>query len=655
MTRGVLLGSVLAVVACTRTEVDPDATAIEVATVIDGADGITQLRLSGTIRGRSAFEPGAVPERPQRLDGKQTAVVLLPETLDGEDVLLRVDAYAGAALVHSGGAIVTVRAREVRVVDVALGAPAICGDGTVTAPESCDDANALSADGCSAECLVETGFTCDGAPSACGPTPHDLVGFAFLSIANPGLRSDVIATINGTAISATVPNGTSVASLVATFAMTGQTVRVGGVLQVSGATPNDFSSPVTYTVAGEDGSTKTYTAAIKVAPGDAKDLMSFRFLAANNPGLAMDITGAINGTAIAATVPAGTDVHALVATFNTTGVSVAVGAAPQVTGVTANDFTNPVDYTVTAADSSTNVYSVSVAVAASSSNAFTRFGFRSVDNPTLGMDVDATLDGTAITAALPAGTDPTQLIASFESTGASVRIGATLQASGATANDFTGPVTYTVVAMDSSTRSYTVRVTVAAASAKELTAFAFASANNASLPADVIATITGNAITAIVPNGTNRSALIATFATTGATATVAGVVQTSGVSANNFSTPVAYVVAAADGSTQTYLVTVTVASASDKDLTSFAFLSAHNPGLSGNCTGVITGTTIAVSVPPGTDRSVLVATFATTGRLVKVGTKKQTSGITANDFTAPVTYTVTAMDNSTKSYTVVVN
>lgn len=65
---------------------------------------------------------------------------------------------------------------------------------------------------------------------------------------------------------------------------------------------------------------------------------------------------------IAVTVPSGTNVTALVATFATTGTGVTVGAVAQTSGATANDFTNPVAYTVTAADCTTEVYTVTVTV-----------------------------------------------------------------------------------------------------------------------------------------------------------------------------------------------------------------------------------------------------------------------------------------------------
>lgn len=43
----------------------------------------------------------------------------------------------------------------------------ICGDGLVVGGEACDDGNPNAADGCSSSCAVETGWTCGGAPSAC--------------------------------------------------------------------------------------------------------------------------------------------------------------------------------------------------------------------------------------------------------------------------------------------------------------------------------------------------------------------------------------------------------------------------------------------------------------------------------------------------------
>lgn len=74
--------------------------------------------------------------------------------------------------------------------------------------------------------------------------------------------------------------------------------------------------------------------------------------------------GVVNEAAktISVVVPSGTNVTALVATFTTTGVGVKVGAVAQTSGTTANNFTNPVTYTVTAGDCTTVNYTVTVTV-----------------------------------------------------------------------------------------------------------------------------------------------------------------------------------------------------------------------------------------------------------------------------------------------------
>lgn len=62
-----------------------------------------------------------------------------------------------------------------------------------------------------------------------------------------------------------------------------------------------------------------------------------------------------------------------------------------------------------------------------------------------------------------------------------------------------------------------------------------------------------------------------------------------------------------------------------------------------------TAGTIALTMPNGTDVSALVADFTTSDHIVsiQIGSTDQVSGTTANDFTNPVTYTVTAEDGTT--------
>ncbi|MBK8395950.1 MAG: hypothetical protein IPL26_12040 [Leptospiraceae bacterium] len=84
-----------------------------------------------------------------------------------------------------------------------------------------------------------------------------------------------------------------------------------------------------------------------------------------------------------------------------------------------------------------------------------------------------------------------------------------------------------------------------------------------------------------------------------------------------------------------------------KEITSFSLIT---PSVS----GTIVDTNISVSVPVGTNLTNLIAEFTTTGQSVKVGSTTQTSGVSTNDFTNPVVYTVLASDNTTKDYTITV-
>jgi Fe-S cluster assembly iron-binding protein IscA len=262
----------------------------------------------------------------------------------------------------------------------------------------------------------------------------------------------VTGTINEAAktISVTMPNGTAVTALVATFSTTGVNASVGAAVQTSGTTANNFSSPVTYKVTAADSSTANYTVTVIVAQSSAKALTAYSL---------EGVTGTINEAAktISVTMPSGTAVTALVATFSTTGVNASVGATVQASGTTANNFSSPVVYAVTAADNSSVSYTVTVTVAQSSAKAISAYSLAGVTG---------TINEAAktISVSLPNGSAVTALVATFTTTGASANVGAAVQTSGTSANDFTNPVAYTVTAVDSTTAIYTVTVSVAAAS-----------------------------------------------------------------------------------------------------------------------------------------------------------------------------------------------
>jgi hypothetical protein len=192
--------------------------------------------------------------------------------------------------------------------------------------------------------------------------PKAITTFSFTTGANAVLSADVTATISGASITGSIPFGTNVTTLVATFTTNGASVKIGSTVQVSGITANDFSSVVTYTVTAADGTTQVYTVTLTVTANEAKAITAFSFTDALNTALSVDVLATISGTNIAVTVPNGTNVNALVATFTTNGASVKIGSTVQVSGITANDFSSVVTYTVTAADGTTQDFSVTVSI-----------------------------------------------------------------------------------------------------------------------------------------------------------------------------------------------------------------------------------------------------------------------------------------------------
>ncbi|QXP52981.1 hypothetical protein [Cellulophaga sp. HaHa_2_1] len=404
-------------------------------------------------------------------------------------------------------------------------------------------------------------------------------------------------TVNdpSTAFTITLPAGTDVTALSPSITHTGASINpASGLAQ-------DFTSPVEYTITAADGTTQVYTITVSLAPAlsSDKDITSFSIdgETVNNPATAFTIT-----------LPAGTDVTALSPSIIHTGASINPAS-----GV-AQDFTSPVEYTVTAADGTTQVYTVTVNLAAplSSTKDITSF---SIDGVTVNDPA------TAFTITLPAGTDVTALSPSITHTGASINPASSV------AQNFTSPVEYTVTAADGTTQVYTVTVNLAAplSSTKDITSFSIDG---------VTVNDPATAFTITLPAGTDVTALSPSITHTGASINPA-----SGV-AQDFTSPVEYTVTAADGTTQVYSVTVTApALSSDKNITLFII---------GTVNGTITGTNISLTLPAGTDVTALSPSIAHTGTSINPATGA------AQDFSSPVSYTVTAADGSTQVYLVTV-
>lgn len=399
-----------------------------------------------------------------------------------------------------------------------------------------------------------------------------------------GVQGNIV----GSAISLTVPYNTNPSTLTPTISITGQSVS-----PASGAL-HDFSTPATYTVTAEDGTTKPYTVTVNVAQNSAKDIDGFTILG---------VPGNIVGNAISLTVPYGSSPSSLTPTISITGQSVSPASGSP------HNFSSPAMYTVTAQDGTMKAYTVTVNVALNDAKDISTFKI---------MGVDGVVGPSTVAITLPYGTLKTGLTPTITHTGQTVS-----PASGAS-HDFTSPATYTVTAQDGTHKDYTVTVTIAQNTANDITALSILGE---------IGVVGQNTVAVTVPFGTNRNGLMPTIMISGQTISPA-----SGV-AQDFTNPVTYTVTADDGSMKQYMVSVSVAANTAKDISTFSIM-----GIS----GTVGATTVTLVVPYGTNLMALAPTVTFTGASVS-----PPSGM-ATDFTNAVTYTVTADNNSTKDYAVTV-
>lgn len=155
------------------------------------------------------------------------------------------------------------------------------------------------------------------------------------------------------------------------------------------------------------------------------------------------------------TVPFGTDVTNLTPEFDAGFATVTVNGTVQESGVTANDFTQPLAYNLESQDgTNTSSFTVTInVVPGNTENWFTDFGFGS-------MPVTVTVNGNNINVVVPSDVDITSLKATFSSPDlATVTVNGEEQRNGRTRVDYTNPVTFVVTAQDGSIAEYIVTVT----------------------------------------------------------------------------------------------------------------------------------------------------------------------------------------------------
>ncbi|MEN8251083.1 MAG: FISUMP domain-containing protein, partial [Bacteroidota bacterium] len=236
----------------------------------------------------------------------------------------------------------------------------------------------------------------------------------------------------------------------------------------------------------------------------------------------------------------GTLLTALTPTFSLSSESFAtVDGNLQESGISTNNYSSSVIYTVTAEDGSTTDWTVNVTVALGAEKDILSFRIN---------DIDGVLGTDTVTLELPYGEARSALTPVII-----VSDSATITPDSGIVQDFSNPVTYTVIAEDGTTKSWVIIVTNGLNSATDIATFVL---NEQTEPANIDAV--NHTVSLEVAYGTDFSSLIPVFTSSfGSTLLVDGIVQTSSVSDRDFTNPVIYTVLAENGVTsQEWTVTI---------------------------------------------------------------------------------------------------
>ncbi|MDX2196761.1 MAG: endonuclease [Cytophagales bacterium] len=252
-------------------------------------------------------------------------------------------------------------------------------------------------------------------------------------IINMSIAGMVGSTISGNNIYVIMPNGTSLASLTPTVAIS----ALATITPNSGVAQN-FSSPFTYTVTSQALTTNIYTVYVSVQPAlsTANDILYI-----NIPGMA---GSTISGNNIEVLMPTGTSVTTLLPLITVSGLATVSPAS----GIVQN-FTTPVSYTVTSQALTTKIYTVSVTVMP------TLFTANDILAISIAGMVGSTISGNNIHILMPAGTSVTTLAPLV-----TVSSLATISPNSGAVQNFTTPVTYTVTSQALTNQIYTIHINV---------------------------------------------------------------------------------------------------------------------------------------------------------------------------------------------------
>jgi hypothetical protein len=204
--------------------------------------------------------------------------------------------------------------------------------------------------------------------------------------------------------------------------------------------------------------------------------------------------------------------------------------------------------------------------------------------------------------------------------------------------DFSKSLNYVVTAEDGTTQSYTVKTTVLKSAAKRIVSFSFA---GLSPVVNAVIDSVKHTISATVPINTEITQLVPTISISEkATITPNSLIK------QDFSKPVNYIITAEDGTSETYVATVSIPKSNERKITSFQFdqpIRTLYSRISEDFDH------IDIILMEGTDLTKLTPSIV----ISKNATISPAMGM-VQDFSNPVVYTVTAENGVSRTYKVTV-
>jgi hypothetical protein len=423
------------------------------------------------------------------------------------------------------------------------------------------------------------------------------LSFGFSKFDNPDLtRGDAFVTVDNDAKTVNVEVWYPVENiesftLVPSFQTNGAVVRLEGVELTGGESTIDFTKPasalelpltrtkiLTVQRPGFNEATYTLSVTFREDPDTNRSITDFRFDENLNYGIKYTAMGEITNTGDTGSITVrvhhtGAVPASLTPSFVSPG-KVSVESVSQTSGSSSHDFTQPVYYTVVSRDDAyTRTYRVTVEFIneEDSRPRIQNFAFTTAANAALEANTSALIDHDAglivIEAVHSADPPPYDLRPEFTA-GGTVSVNGAAQTSGASVQDFSYKVKYTVrdPGNPGLYRDYWVeaRFVKHSLSLAEISEFRFDAADNPGLSKNVTALIDQGAGTiyavlpfnGLPPTGSGHRTLTPRWLAQG-TVTVEGVAQESGENSRSFAPSVVYRVVSEDGAFyKDYTVTV---------------------------------------------------------------------------------------------------